>query len=231
MAFTEVGAGSQRATKFVAASDSTTLAFPANVVANNLLVVAGSAFAATQPTSIVVSDSLSSSYTVLYASGTRAFIAYALAASSGACTVTVNPQGTSADFSFSIDEFNANNAISLDVDGGVSSGTSTTPADDILTVTANDLLIGIMNHDSVDQILTPGTNYTQIGESEDNTGQEAHNAEFRIVTTATTYTVDWTVGASVAWNARTAAFKEAAGGATWGPLLGGFNNRLVVNAD
>ena len=214
MPWAEVGAGSQRNQTSAASADSTTLVFPANVAADSLLVVAGACWAvAGAPASVAVTDTLTTAYTVLDVANVgnvRYFIARGLAPSAGACTVTVNPDGAASDFSFSIDEFSGSHATPLDVDGGSSTGTSTTPSDGITTVTADDLLIGVMTHVAVSSpTLTKGADYTQIGEIENNLTTQCHHAEFRIVTTAQAYTVDWTVGASVAWGCYTAAFKEA----------------------
>lgn len=214
MAIAEVGGGTQRATVEFAGAPGT-LAFPANVASGSLLIVAGGCYqGSAAPTAVVVTDTRSTSYTTILGavlSGqSRGFLAYGISPSAGACTVTVNPEGTSDTGSFSIDEFSGVVDPPLDVDGGSTTGTSTTPADALTTVTANDLLIGVMIHFSADTALAP-TSGTQIGEIESNANQ-CHAASFQVVTTAQAYTVSWSAGASVVWAATTAAFKEVAGG-------------------
>lgn len=214
--FTEVGGGSQRASKAVFATVSTTLAYPGNVVSGNLLVCGGAAYnGLANPDPVVVSsDRTTGNWTVVkWADGANEllWIAYAVATSSGACTVTVDPTevATGASFSFSIDEFSGQHATPLSVDGGNSTGTSTTPADSITTATANELILGCMLQDGSTTTLTPGGSYTQIGESEDNNTGQCHSLVFRIATTATAYSVDWTIGSSEAWRAMTVSFKAA----------------------
>jgi hypothetical protein len=223
VAIAEVGAGSQRAVKTVGGADLTTLAFPANVVSGNLLVVLGSCFDATgEPASIGVSDSRSTIYSVFAFPETSVgadytvFIAYGIALSSGACTVTVNPAGSASDMGFAIDEFSGVNSTPLDVDGGVTTQGSATPEDTILTVTANDLVVGILSYASSSTSITKGASYTEIGQNTSTTNAQPFGAEFAIVTTATTYTVDWTLGASRTATVYTAAFKPATGAAISG---------------
>lgn len=229
MAIAEVGSGSQRATATGATGDRT-LSFPGNVTSGNLLILAGCGFtvgsADPAPT---ITDSIGTAYTVASAvvfTNGRLFIGYGVAPSSGANTVSVDWATADTGSSFSIDEFSGQHATPLDVDGGSSTGTSTTPADSLTTLAANDLLIGVMAHDGSSGIsITPTANYTQIGEEETNTFQD-HNAVFRIATSATSYTVDWTIGSSSPWGVYTLAFKEASGAAAsvLGPLLGGGGN-------
>ena len=218
MAFSEVGAGTQRAQgTFDNLSTPGNVAFPGNVVSGSLLVVGGATWKADVAEVPVITDTLGTSYTVvnvLFGTNFRIFIARGLAPSSGANTVSVDHTAAHY-FSYSIDEFSGPHATPLDVDGGSSTGTSTTPQDDILTVAADDLIIGVMGFSNFSNVtLAPGGSYTQIGEEEDNLNHVAHNMVFRIVTTPTTYTVDWTTGSSVSWIAQTMAFKPtvAAGG-------------------
>lgn len=212
MAWTEVGSGTQRATATHNNATSGTLAFPGSVTSGSLLVVAGANWQATLPSTISVTDTLSTSYSVVQVDNASysGFIAYGVASSGGANTVTVDPTQTGNYFSFSIDEFSGPHATPLDVDGGSSSGNSTAPLDAITTSTANDLIIGLMFHiDSVSDTLSPGSGYTQIGEQENNSTSQCHNAEFKIVTTATSYNVDWSTGSSRQWVAMTMAFKPS----------------------
>jgi len=212
MALSEVGAGSQRAVGDNSA-DSLAVAFPANVGAGRLLIAAGAAFlGGGGPASIIVTDTLGTSYVVLSAvSGDlRVFVAYGVSPSGGANTITMNPSGAATGNFMAIDEFSGQHATPLDVDGGSSTGVAqSAQSDDLTTLTADDLIIGVMSHVSADTAITEGGSYTLIGEQESNANQ-ARSVVFRLVTTAQAYTVNWTTGANVTWIAYTAAFKPAA---------------------
>lgn len=225
MAIAEVGSGSQRATATGATGDRT-LAFPGNVTSGNLLIVAGCGFHPGSPDPApTITDTRSTVYTVASAvvfTNGRLFIGYGVAPSTGSCTVTVDWASADTGSSLSIDEFSGQHATPLDVDGGSSTGTSTTPADSLTTLTANDLLIGVMAHDGSSGIsITPDAPWNQIGEEENNTAQD-HSAVFQIVTTATSYTASWVIGSSSPWGVYTLGFKEATGAASnvIGMLLG-----------
>jgi hypothetical protein len=200
-----------------------TRAFPNNVTAGNLLVVSGHANDLNDGhASIVVTDTLGTSYTVVLGtitSSSRPFIAYGIAPSSGANTVTVDPDGNTW-MSFGVNEFTSDTTtIALDVNGGGSTGTGTTASDGITTATANALILGVVAFGG--GTVTPGGSYTQISEHQGS--PNAHNFEFRIATTATAYTVDWTFGASETWSAMTLSFEDAVAGggaACQGMLLG-----------
>lgn len=196
--------------------DSTaSVAFPNNITIGNLLIVAGTNWnAATQTISI---SGCSTSWTVVHGSDFsgsggvfKTFIGYGIAGSTGACTPTVDPGGIGNYGSYSLDSFTGVHATPLDVDGGTSTGTSTAASDSITTGTANALIIGVMTQSIGLTALTPGGSYTQFGEVEavDNS---PHNAVFRVATTATSYTVDWTLADSSPWAAQTVSFKESTG--------------------
>jgi hypothetical protein len=213
MAIAEVGGGTQRATKLGTAGD-TTLAFPANVTSGNLLICVGAAFDSSGST-IGVTDTRSTVYSVLSAvpfTGGRLWIAYGIALSSGACTVTANVTPDTAGQSFSIDEFSGVNATPLDVDGGQTTATSTAVSDTLTTLTANDLLIGAACYDTATTTLVEGATYTLIGKEPSNAIQ-SHLAELRLVGAAQLYTVTATIGASQPNSMYTAGFKESTGGA------------------
>ena len=91
--------------------------------------------------------------------------------------------------------------------------TSATPSDSITTATANAVIVGVVNLTSgTAPKITPGARYTQI--HEDRGTISAYNCEFRIATTATSSSVDWTSD-NQGWSAYTASFKvSGAGGAT-----------------
>ncbi len=220
MAIVEIA--SRRASTEAGNFDSTNLAFPGAISVGDLLVAVGTTWATATHTN-PVTDSLGHTYSVLQGadlSGNggvyKTFIAYKIATSAGTPTVTINPSVAGAYGSFSVDAFSGvDSSTPLDVDGGSNTRTAVAAASDsITTLTANDLIVAVMSHDisSSSPTLTPNGSYTQIGEIE-STANAPHNAVFLVVTTATSYTPDWTIGVLVDHSiAQTAAFKEAAAG-------------------
>ena len=213
MAIAEV-AGQRAGVVYVNNVDSTTVAFPANVTAGNLLVVLGCVWKSGGNTGVTITDTRSTSYTVRWYQNSAntnfsIYLAFGIAPSSGACTVTIDPSDLGNSIEGAIDEFSGVADPPEDVNGGSTEGSSTTPADSLTTLTADALLLGVMGHASAGSpTLTPGAGYTQIGENEDSF-ELPFNGVFRIVTTAQAYTVDWITGASVAWEAATEAMKPS----------------------
>ncbi len=223
MAIAEVGSGTQRATGSFSGVDSGTLAYPGNITSGSLLICSGGTYVGGTPNQThTVTDTRSTPYSTLEGVAHNAFsgdyknyIAYGIAASSGACTVTLNPSGAVAYGQFAIDEFSGvDTGTPLQVNGGETTATSTTCSDSITTTGTNALLIGTMSHHGGSNLtITPGGSYTQIGESE-NVAIYPYNVVFRIATTAQAYTVDWTIGSSIFNWGQTAAFSEASAGGT-----------------
>jgi hypothetical protein len=189
------------------------------------LIIAGSTWTGNgAPLTFTINDTRGTNYTVKTSAQNPTvtlFIAYGIAPSSGANTVTVDPVGTGVYISFSIDEFSGVSATPLDLDGSIVTGTGTTATRTLTTINSNALIVGLLTHDVAGvQTMTPGTGFTQIGEEEDNGNYQAHNAEFRIVTTAQSYTVDWaTFSGSRTWGIHAVSFKPNSGSA--GPPSGG----------
>lgn len=212
-------AGQAVTPSFCSGTDTCTGTYPGNVTAGNLLVISGQADDQS-PNTFAVSDSVGTTYSVLTCpvlsgvSDSTPFIIYGIAGGSGANTVTVNPQldASVSGLRMAMDEFSGVHSSPLDVDGGSSTGTSTAPSDDLTTVTANALLIGLAAFRATATSITPGGSYTQIGEYQGAT--TGFNMVYRLATTAQAYTVDWTLGASQAWSACTAAFKPAGAAAS-----------------
>ena len=225
MAITEVA--SQRASSGTnGGADSDALAFPNNVTSGNLLVVGGATWVSGGITSISVTDSLtpSTTYTVVlgtafgFLTGIRTFLAYGVAPSSGACTVTVNPSGSSVDFSFGIDEFTGEADPPSDVNGGDTQGSSTAPSDGITTGVDNALILGLMTHSDIIATMAPEGAQTQISEEESNVNNQCHNFSFKIVGAAGAQTMSGTLSVSDDWGEQTHSFKPA-GGASVVPVL------------
>lgn len=205
----------QKRSTTVSTFNSTTLAYTSNVTSGNLLIIVGNNWRS-GGASIAVSDTLGTSYTVKQNAFTNntTFIIYGIAPSSGANTITLDPTSSGNYAAFTIVEYSGVDTVTpLDVDGSTSTGTSTSASDSLTTTTADALIIGVMGFTTATTItLTPGGSYIQLGEYEDNNAIVAYNAVSRIATSATSYTVDWTMGSSDTWYAQTAAFKAAGGG-------------------
>lgn len=195
--------------------DSHDLAFPLNVTSGCLLIVGGAVYdgGSGAPANIAVSSTkaIFTSITAIASGELSYFLARGVATSSGADTVTVNPDGTSAYISFGIDEFCGTDIVTpLDADGGTSTGTSTTPSDSITTTTAGALVVGVMTTPSTSSTITPSGSYTEIYENEDSAISEPMSLIFEIKGVANTYAVDWTVGATMDWFVMTNSFKAPA---------------------
>lgn len=218
-AFAEVGSGSQR-NSGTSAGTSASIAFPGNVTSGNLLIASGMARDGNGGASLTVScaDSISTSYTTLLSTNfnadNRFFIAYGVAGSSAANTITCTQSGGgggSQAVGFAIDEFSGQHATPLDTDGGQSTGTSTSPSDSLTTGVANALIIGVVIHnDNTNPSITPSGSYTEIAQDADYDADNTdYSVVYRIATTATSYTVDWTLGSSTLWGVYTVSFKPA----------------------
>lgn len=218
MAFAE-RAGS-KATGAASAADSVAVAYAQNVVAGNLLVVAGGIWDFPQTTSVSVTGSLhTTGWTVAFVtigSNFSAYLAWRVATSSGAETVTVNPSGSVPFTEAAVNEYTAGATIEIDAALASATGTSAAPSRSVTTSTATGLIVGVTVPDTDTDgttTITPGTNYTQWAETESVANCE-YNTEHRITSVAQAYTVDWTFGGSRPWGVVTAAFKEQAGAAT-----------------
>lgn len=217
MAFAE--RASSKAQAAGSAVDSLAVAFAQNVVSGNLLAVAGGIWDAPQTSSLSITGSLhgsgwTSSYVNIGANFT-AFLAWRVATSSGAETVTINPSGSGSYIEGTVNEYTAGATIEIDAALASATGNSTAPSRSVTTSTVNGLILGVTVPDT-DTIaaptsLTPGGSYTQWAEQESVTNTE-FNAEQRVTSVAQAYTVDWAQGNSGPWGVVTAAFKEQAGG-------------------
>lgn len=212
----------QKVTAESANYDSTTLAFPSNVVSGNLLLCCGAVWDGSAITSIPISDTVGTSYTTLLGTvvgggqSILAWVAYGIAAGSGANTVTINPNGGGRYSSQTLIEFSGIDATPLDVNGGNSTGTSTSASDSITTTAADTVVVGIMTHGSTSaQFLTPDTGggWVEAGEVQSTTNAP-HNVVYQIFASAGSKTPSWTIGNSVTWCAMTASFEATAAAAT-----------------
>lgn len=202
-------------------ADSQTIALGASgATTGHLIVVAGSNWN-TGSTTMTVTAPCVSSFNVTQAADQagaggvyKLFIARGIATATGACTITIDPQGTGNYGSASATTFSGpDTGTPDDADGGSSSGTGTSVSDSITTATANAAIVGVFLHDSGgSETMTAGGSYTTFGEIE-SASNAPHHALFRIATTATSYTVDGTLGGSQNWRMQTRSFREATAGA------------------
>lgn len=211
-AFTEIGTGSQRARFNETPGASTTAVYPGNVVAGNLLIATGIlGGVGVIGNSIGATDTVGTSYTVIektLADGlTRLFIAYGIANASGANTITLS-QDQAGQYNGVIDEFSTPNATPLNVDGGLSEGTSTAPSDAITTTADNALIIGVYGDASATATGSITENDgTLMAEDENGITSYRFSAIFLNAPTQQSYTIDWTLADSLTWGAQTASFK------------------------
>lgn len=194
----EVGGGSQRS---VSIDNVPTVIYAGSVTSGNLLVCEWSIFNSVgTPVAGDFTDTVGTTFDIsLFSVGSnRQLIIWGAAAGSGANTVTLATHA-GAGRNGVCDEFTGQNATQPDAQGTGTTGTSTTPSDSITTANANALVLNSMSHeDGGSPSITAGSGYTLIGKIESTTNQPTAFV-FKIVTTATAYTPDFTVGASVNW--------------------------------
>jgi hypothetical protein len=215
--------------------NSDTTAYGSNVTSGNLLICTGAVWD-WPPTGLTVQDTVGTNYTIAFGSeivgsGQTTWIAFGLAPSSGANTVTVNPSQAVNDFSYTIAEFSGAPAGNVaDVNGGSTTGAlGVTATDSLTTVAVNALIIGVMSQSGVDTTLTKGADYTDLGETETNDGNACHHAVYRVVTAPGVYTVDWTLGAARDWGAQTYSFRPAATAMLTGTATASITETDIVN--
>jgi hypothetical protein len=209
-------------------ADSDAKALPYDVVAGNLIVVGVACWRTTANTSIGVTDDRSTSYSTLLAStgvawggGTgKPAIAYGVAGSSGACTITINPNDASNYWRAFAMELDDTNATPLDVNGGESTGTSTAPSDSLTTLVNQAFVIGVAAYADGVVTLTPDAPNLQLDEDE-TAGQQPYGVAGKILATAGATSVAWTLGGSKAWSVYTASFAPVASGGGGGLKLVG----------
>lgn len=214
MAITEVGGGSQRAVTRNAVVTNINIAFPTNVTSGSLLIAAGRAIWSSG-SGVTVTDTRGTSYTAFIGSdqgdGGRPWIAYGIAPGSGANTVNVaaGGGGTFTLVSGAIDEFDLDGLAIVVVDGGSSTGNSSSPSDSIALTTTQSLVIGALAWQFGSRTATEGSGYTLI----DMDGTYAVAVEFQVFSSAGTKAVDYSItGGSTPWSAMSVGFQEDAAG-------------------
>lgn len=201
---------------------NTSTALPNNVTSGNLLVIIGGIWNTSANSDIAFSAGAGSTATlgtmttiiestgISYAGGTgQAFISYGFVTGNGSLTILTDPQQAAGNYiACGTIEFSGVHATPLDVNGGELYIPSGQPVDSITTLTANDLILGVMIGSAGTLTFTPGASYTQIDEDESG-AQQAFAAEYRIATTATNYTVDWTSSLDSEFSILNVALKES----------------------
>lgn len=211
--------------------DSTTLAFNSNVTAGNLVGVCGANWNGTITGAIAHSDTVGTSYSVVLGSSTgstpnKVWIAYGIAAASGANTVTINPDVSNAFASYTIFEFSGVDSTPLDATGTPNTGSGTSASSSVTAVAADNLVINCMSQGSGgNHALTSDTGggWSLLGEIE-SSSNAPHHGQYQIFSSSGSKTGAVTIGASVPWSSLSLSFEAAAGGG--GPVLP-FNRNLL----
>lgn len=187
--------------------DTLTTSFDDPVTAGDLLVVTIDFDPTNDPQLSSLTDSLGNTYEVLAPTGgpgtkDTQYIAYAISAVSGACTITSKLQINSASFyELRAHEYaNVDAAVPLDTFAGGTgdgSGTESASTPDIVTGEPNELVFGLI----VDGLVTTGEGFTTRGTD------FADITEDLIAVTPGTYRV--TASTTANWAASVAAFRGA----------------------
>jgi hypothetical protein len=200
------------------------LAYSSNVAAGSLLVVIITQWRSGGITAdSTVSDSQGNSYAKAgnrlgTPTGMSLEFWYAFAGSSGACTVTVDPQSNST--SVAIHEFSGiTNTTPIDVQDQNTGNTSTPSGGPITTTNASDLLFAAVTTDAWGaantETITPDADYTQMQEYEDGDSYSVVNTQYRIVSATLTDTANWTLFQNWNWAGWVVAFKAAPSGTNY----------------
>lgn len=206
---------SQRNTNSSASTSGLTCAYPANVTSGSLLLVTGTVKKTSISGNITISDSLSTSYSVIQGSilnsDRRTYIGYGVASSGGANTVTVTPGNASSAVVVSVQEIARpyTGGTPLDVDGGSASGSSTAPSGTVTPTISNTLTVGAATFITTSGITITPTASCQL--VEDESSNSPVNVSFGYQGAASTYTFNWVLSVSEDWIVQTANFGNAAG--------------------
>lgn len=193
--------------------------------AGALLVVSYAVYNSSGCTSVAVYDSVGgpgAPYTsnfLVHATDANACIgqAYQNSVTAVSRTITIDPNGSSADMDFVTTEITGQETSGTVTDtpttttatGGTTNATFTTGT----LAQANNAIVAIVTQFDATTTLTVGAGYTQAGENENNTTGQSYNAQRKLVTATTGVVVNWTQGASNRWEAAVGVYKEASGAA------------------
>jgi hypothetical protein len=179
----------------------TSAAFSSNMAgAGSLIAVGFAIYDSAVPTSVSVSDSLGTTYTVydVAMDGNRRLgIALGCTTVGGANTVTVNPEGNGF-ISFGAVEMTGACPSPLDVDDGMETGVANingdaTPISSITTTVANALVLAVLtsNDETGVVFLTPDAAWTSIFETENANTNQVISFVYAVVGAAGVYTPFW----------------------------------------
>jgi hypothetical protein len=200
----------------VTGSDSANLSFDATPSVGNLIAVAVASYNGDLGTS-AVTDNQGNTYSLRkkqdlgggsYVGIYRAIVGTA----SGTFTITVNPDGSSADFTVAIAEFSGNASSPDDLTNGDSQSGTSVSSLAITPTENNSLWVGAMTHGTSDTSITE-TNGTLIYENQGGSSNMPLSFVYEVQTTAASEAATWTIGASATWGAVIASFKP--GGSSW----------------
>lgn len=199
-------------------------AFPSNVTAGNLIVVAVSWYNAASPT-YTLTDTLSNTYTlvgsVLHPDGSSGLVMYYCANCNGGANTVTFASATSLYKDMTIIEFPGNSSTTLDTTNGRTGISTTANSGNITPAGANELIIGfgtdVWTTSSSIRVLQYG--WTVIPSYYDN--PTTMNLYGGVVPSLGTSAVSaqWALPPNGGWAAIVAAFKNMSGGAAGGGLL------------
>lgn len=188
-----------------------TVAYASGTTLGSLLIVA--CVTPSDPAS-PVSDSIGNTWTQLYTANGNAWQAwYAINKGSGANTVTIT-QGAAAVMHATILEYTGQASSSpIDVVSTEATATGTAISVPVTTLTANDILLALVQLDSSNGTFTAGSGYTTRASSPSTSLICAEDSQ---VTTAGAYTATATLGTSQTWQGWVVAIKPfiSGGGVT-----------------
>jgi hypothetical protein len=212
----------------VAAGGTLSVAFPANVTAGNLVVVAVSGWRSAGVAITSVTDNLGNTYHPALpvagglqkaAAGEACGIWYAYNVSGGACTVSV--KATSLEYLTigvgeksgcpTTDPLDQHNSADC---GGTNSASASSGS--VTTTTAGELYVGVLNHNGATTTITATGGFTARYTATNGSNECICYSDLGCGTTqaAGTYAATYTTGANVPWSAAIATFLPAAGGGT-----------------
>jgi hypothetical protein len=215
----------QSTKKVTGGSASSTLAFGANVAAGNLLIVSVASWSATVSNLNTPTDTLTHTYAPVTAqqqsTGTQNKLRswYIHNSSGGADTVTYGVSAGTADLTCVISEWSGEDTSAAPLDKtNVATGSSTTPSAGATgtLAQADELIYACGAHDGADTTWTEDTTdgFSLLQENEGGTSNMPIAVQYKIVSSSTTITPDWTLGASRGWFGHVGTFKAASGGVT-----------------
>jgi len=201
--------------------DSLAMAAPQTVDAGDLLVVCLSTFfSAGTPETWTVTGSLNGAYTPAISEATPATAAacigifYKENSTAGSETVTIDPDGATADVNFTFSEVSGGQTSgALDNTATNVDGTALSNTPNVATGAldqADEIIFALMTYEGTDTTIAPDGTYIEIGEDENNSTGQAYNSQYKIVASTSSDTADWTLGGNFDWACCVATFKQAA---------------------